>query len=154
MFKNDSFAKWLENINQMVGYHQTGSQENAQSILQGGFSLEKARKYELGLGVYLTPSLWGMRYNVNQPIIKCLINNSNNFLDISKRTNQLNNFTPEEQEILIGLNNYVPPNTSNSPILQKVRNTFRGLMTNRIIVVYNSADVVPQSIVNENEMPS
>jgi len=78
-----NFKLWLENQNQMFGYHQTSSQ-NIESIFNNGFSLEKARKYELGLGIYLTHSLWGMKQNANQPIIKCLINNSNNFLEVSK----------------------------------------------------------------------
>lgn len=142
----DNFKNWLESVNILQGFHVTDSQ-NVESILQNGFDLTKSRKYELGLGVYLAPSLWGIQSLPNQSIIECEIYNQDQFLNV-KNQKQLLQFNPDEQQALINLTNYVPPNTSNSDLIKKVQQMFRGLILQRIIVGYHAEDVKPKQVVN------
>jgi len=143
----ENFKNWLESSqNSMQGFHVTNN-ENVQSILQNGFDLGKSRKFELGLGVYLSPSLWGLKPTQDQSIIECNINTSN-FLDITSQSN-FESFSSEEQKSLVDLLHYVPPNIANSPLMKKVQQTFRGLVLQRMIVCYHPEDVKPHSIVGK-----
>ncbi len=132
-----SFKLWLEN-KQSLAYHKT-TEDAAESILQNGFDLSKSRKFELGLGVYV--SLSPQQTKTNEVVIECQVS-MDKFLDV--RNIQTSLFTPEEVKILEEMTYFVEPNFSNSELAKKVKTNYRGLILNpRIIVCYYPEDVKP-----------
>lgn len=157
IFKNNmNFKEWIikENINQMVVYHRT-TRNAANMIMQSGFDISKAVKFELGKGVYVSqyPS---NKWDAFDPVnIQCELNNISEFLDVRNINNRNNIFNDDEIKQLREFEFYIPQNTYTSALMNKVMTNYKGIIAKpMLIVIYNPQDIIPKKVIEIEKQSS